>query len=461
MSNTIKIGNLNISSFKVGSGDCAIYLGTVKVYPQDSPTPTAVKFSATYTGGATYSAECDGSSELTTATTKPSGYVASAMTSAVIGDCVTSIGGDAFYMCFGLTGITIPSGITSIGMYAFGSCGSLTGVTCLATTPPALEYGAFNGTNDCPIYVPCNSVDAYKAANRWDSYSSRIQAIPNSCVYDGKLRLTYYGGSTYEVPADGNTTLTRAEVTGGTMDKLYIVSAEIGSAVTNVGNYAFSACTNLSSVTFADTVTVIGYHGFSDCSGLTSVVIPDSVTLIDSGVFNNCSNLSSITIPDSVTSIGEYVFNGCKSLSSITIPNSVTNISKGLFCFCSGLTSVTIGNSVTSIGHESFRRCMALTGITLPDSVTSIDAVAFQNCSGLTEITIPSGVTSIGDGAFNECISLTGITCNAVTPPTLGGDAVFEYTNNCPIYVPFISVSTYQAAKYWSSYSSRLQKIPT
>ena len=33
MADGIKIGNLDISAFKVGSGDCKVYLGDVKVYP--------------------------------------------------------------------------------------------------------------------------------------------------------------------------------------------------------------------------------------------------------------------------------------------------------------------------------------------------------------------------------------------------------------------------------------------
>ena len=37
MANGIKIGNLDISAFKVGSDDCKVYLGDVKVYP---PTPS-------------------------------------------------------------------------------------------------------------------------------------------------------------------------------------------------------------------------------------------------------------------------------------------------------------------------------------------------------------------------------------------------------------------------------------
>lgn len=37
MADTIKIGNIDISSFKVGSADCKIYLGSTLLYPQSQP----------------------------------------------------------------------------------------------------------------------------------------------------------------------------------------------------------------------------------------------------------------------------------------------------------------------------------------------------------------------------------------------------------------------------------------
>jgi hypothetical protein len=54
----------------------------------------------------------------------------------------------------------------------------MTSITVNATTPPVLGANVFDGTNDCPIYVPASSVNAYKAASSWRYYASRIQAIP-------------------------------------------------------------------------------------------------------------------------------------------------------------------------------------------------------------------------------------------------------------------------------------------
>ena len=99
------------------------------------------------------------------------------LTSLDIPSNISSIGDSAFASCTGLTSLVIPSNISSIDNNAFSKCSGLTSITVESTTPPKLGSYVFNYTS-CPIYVPPESVDTYKAADGWSRYASRIQAIP-------------------------------------------------------------------------------------------------------------------------------------------------------------------------------------------------------------------------------------------------------------------------------------------
>ena len=103
-------------------------------------------------------------------------WYCSSLTDVTIGNSVTAIERAAFDNCSSLTEIIIPDSVTSIGQYAFDHCTSLREVYCKPTTPPSLEYYAFtNNASNRIIYVPMESVDAYKSADKWKDYSSSIQ----------------------------------------------------------------------------------------------------------------------------------------------------------------------------------------------------------------------------------------------------------------------------------------------
>ena len=89
-----------------------------------------------------------------------------------------TIGGNAFDTARSLQSITIPSTVTSIGSSAFNNAQCLASVTVLATAPPTLGSGAFSGSGLKKIYVPAESVEAYKSATNWANYAEKIEAIP-------------------------------------------------------------------------------------------------------------------------------------------------------------------------------------------------------------------------------------------------------------------------------------------
>ena len=103
-------------------------------------------------------------------------YRCTSLTSVTIGDSVTSIGTSAFRSCISLTSATIPDSVTTIGGYAFYWCESLTSVYCKATTPPAGgSYMFYNNASGRKIYVPMESVEAYKSAEWWSEYADAIE----------------------------------------------------------------------------------------------------------------------------------------------------------------------------------------------------------------------------------------------------------------------------------------------
>lgn len=409
--------------------------------------------------------KCDGTTTLTSADTKyyQSGYT---IVDAEIGESITAIGAKGFYGCSGLTNIDMPSGLTVIGSYAFQhcsgltsvempssirtisasafyNCNSLTSITVNATTPPALGANAFLSTNNCPIYVPCTQVNVYRTSSVWSTYASRIQGIPPcdepTPTGDTKFKAYYSNGTSYTAACDSSLTITSADTNPSGYQYSAMTNGEIGYCVTTIGSNTFWNCTNISSITIANSVSTIEFNAFA-----------------------NCRNLINIDIPDSVTSIGDYAFSSCYSLTSVTIPSDIISIGSGAFNDCHSITNVTIPDSITTIAQWTFGNCWELSNVTIPKNLNSIGEFAFYDCH-ITNITLPSSLTRIGERAFASCRYLTELIIYATTPPTI----VFSILEDTPIasntgfiYVPSASVNRYKTASGWSKYASRIQAIP-
>lgn len=96
---------------------------------------------------------------------------------AMIAPVCTSINNEACLRCYSLKKVLIGN-VTSIGSNAFYNCTSLEAFICKATTPPSLtSVQSLGNTNNCPIYVPDASVEAYKTATNWLNYATRIKGI--------------------------------------------------------------------------------------------------------------------------------------------------------------------------------------------------------------------------------------------------------------------------------------------
>ena len=340
---------------------------------------------------------------------------------------VVMIGEGAFEGCSSLTSVNIPNSVTSIGKYAFWGCPNLTSIT-IPNTVTTIGDLAFC---DCPSLTSIT--------------------IPNSVMSIGER--SFYKCSN-------------------------LTSVTIPNSVTSIGNRAFGGCTNLTSLIVEKENS--RYDSRNDCNaiiekesntliaGCKKTIIPNTVTSLGDYAFSWCPGLTSITIPKSVTSIGEQAFSDCSALTSITIPESVTSIGNCAFFYCSGLTSIIVepGNK----NYDSRNDCNAIIEkksnnmiagckkTIIPNSVTGIGERVFSGCSELTSIIIPNSVTTIGILAFSDCSGLTSIICEANIPPNCESWCFDNVNKHIPVYVPGKSVEAYRKNDGWK-YFTNIQAI--
>jgi hypothetical protein len=187
------------------------------------------------------------------------------------------------------------------------------------------------------------------------------------------------------------------------------VRADIGHAVTILGNSAFNAALGSG----------------PSLNILTEVTIPTSVTEIQNSVFAY-QKLTNIDIPNSVTSIGSQSFRA-NLLESLSISGSVTSIGNSAFKD-NLLTAVTFPDDATAgltIEGSAFENNL-ITELNIGTSVNIIGASAFRD-NDFTSIDIPSTVTSIGTSAFAVNTNLNTVT--AFCPiSAFSGTSIFANT---------------------------------
>lgn len=354
------------------------------------------------------------------------------LTRYVVPEGVRYIGIGTVSYCDGLHSITLPESINSLASQAIYHCSNLDSIVVLATTPPRINERSFQETNNCPIYVPAASVEAYKQAENWSTYAGRIRPIVEGQPNDE----IWYTSTDGAIVTPNKIDVFGAGIVSNTYESGKGVIKFDGD-VTSIGLAAFNDCSTLKTIDLPSTATTLGGYPFQSCSNLESISLPEGITTLPTAMFNNCGKLASVLLPSSLTKIEEAAFSGT-SITSITIPASVTTLEPSVFMGCSdlerfegriasedgrclvvdntlwafapsGLTSYCIPDDVTRI-TDAFFDCNKLTSIYLPAGLKEIDDYAFTGCSGLTSISFPSGLESIGTFAFAYCSGLTEIT---------------------------------------------------
>ena len=237
--------------------------------------------------------------------------------------------------------ITFKDGTTKINPYAFSGCRALTSVT-LPSRVISIGTNAFSG---CYALAEVYNYSSLNVSSYFN-YEKVIHTTNEQTKILKEDGMQYYKN-------DNGTYIALSPI-----DRSSIKEVNIKAGTTEINQYAFYECYNLTRVSLPNSVTSIGSNAFSNCSSLSSITIPEGVKSIGSYAFYDCSSLSSISLPESVTSIGGNAFQ-YSSLSSITIPESVTSIGSGAFYDCSSLSSIDMTNVVDwnnlTLGSSSFK----------------------------------------------------------------------------------------------------------
>lgn len=271
-------------------------------------------------------------------------YANASGTEYTIPDGVTSMEKSAFRGCNDLAEVTIPSSVTSINVHVFLDCNGLVEVYCKSATPPsAIFYSNYwnafpSDKNLQKIYVPIGSVEAYKTAEGWSNYKECIFEMEGPKLANNEI--WYTNGSTIEAT-------------------IPYKSEAFGDATIQSNNYDTEKERWV--ITFDKDITEIENYAFQSCKDLTSITIPNSVIKIGDYSFRYCGGLKNVTIPDSIITIGAYAFNECKLLDTIIIGSGVETIGKNAFAdggllnvYCKATTPPALAYHVTSGYMDDF-----------------------------------------------------------------------------------------------------------
>lgn len=222
-----------------------------------------------------------------------------------------------------------------------------------------LEFANFTN-DDNLIYL------SYMDELKTITFPRTTTKIPQYCLTNGKCKIKHV------IIPDNDT---RSVKVGAQAFGQSLESIKLGKVDKN-GNsqllqYAFERCTNLTSVDFGTGWKEIGTNAFFGCSALKDIVLPEGVEYIRNGAFNGAA------------------------IEAIHLPNTLKVIEKNAFV-CENLKTITIPASVEKIEAQAFQQNKALTDVYVLGTKTKAENQAFyQHASASFIYTNPSGTTPL------------------------------------------------------------------
>ena len=324
-----------------------------------------------------------------------------------------------------ITKLTIPGTVTYIGNDVFNGCTRLNLLTFEPSeTTPATNLGlGYNSDGqqqgpflDSPLtHVSLNREIEYALASK-----DYLDAIDEG-IFSQKKNL--------------------AEVT-------------IGAQVKTLSDFMFaeSGTSVLAGISFVinEGVETIGEHVFNSAE-LTQITIPASVTEIKNYAFHYCTELSSVTFASSTTPLTMGFQPGSDDVGPFyQSPLATINLNRQI------VPSATYEEELDAwdmgvFANRHYADDALTTTVNIGANVTSILPWMFSGVR-VHNIWIPENVTSIGNYAFLDCRRLNDVTMGHHTPPAIG-TGVFD---SCDIFRYIVvrksALDKYKVASDWDAY---------
>lgn len=320
----------------------------------------------------------------------------------------TAVGTKAFYACTKLSTISLPDSTRTLGDSAFES----TGLTSFKFPSSVVIASSAESKK---LFAHCTKLASV------DFNGANIQAIPKQMFYFYKKNSKDASALRSIVIPDTVTTIGMAAFGSHSLQ-----SVTLGKNVNTIGDMAF-AYINSENTTASKKGEPICYGLYTPRdkivttqNTLTNFIIPEdsALTTIGQYAFSQNSKLQSVDLPDTVTEIGNWAFQACTSMKTVSFGSGLSTLGQAAFSACpidnldlSNTSLIEIGTSAfmgVSVTDARGRKTTYSLGanVKFPATLEIIGDSAFTEAKFTSLDLTGTNLQRIGAGAFNSCASL-------------------------------------------------------